>query len=81
MKKMILLITLLFSYQSFALGGIGNLGFGNLNGIKMVKKNKLKKPTLKEKSGALTKKRKLASKTKPQNIWNLEEDSQKGLWF
>lgn len=78
---MILLFTLLFSHQSFALGGIGNLGIGNLSGIEMVKKAKIKKPALKQETTSKLKKRKIASKTRPQNIWNLEEEKGSGFWF
>ena len=78
MKKMILLFALLLTQQSFALGGIGSLGSGNLEGFKLVKKVTQKKEK-KHRDSKESKKRRIASKERRQNIWNLESDSE-GFW-
>ena len=78
MKKMILLFALLFAHQSFALGGIGNLGVGNLAGFNLVKKSSVKKLKQRRKVEK-TEKRKIASKQRVQDIWNLDQE-ENGFW-
>lgn len=76
MKKLAILIVLIWTHNSMAMGGIGSVSSANLSGIDLVKKTKTQTPA---KKTSKSNRRKIASKKKrPQNIWNQETNSG---WF
>lgn len=76
MKNLAILLVLIWTHNSMAMGGLGSIGSVDLSGMDLVGKKITSKST--SKKGQPSKRKIASQKKRPQNIWKQEKSTG---WF